>query len=96
MLQQGALDDQDVEVDVPLRDRSSNDLSSMQSGSNPSLAQFKEILGASKKNKTERKKLSIAEARPILEEVELNNLLDTIDLRKEAITAVEESGYATV
>jgi len=45
-----------------------------------------------KKPQTERKKMPISEARDVILEVELEKLLENVDLRKEAVAAVQESG----
>jgi ATP-dependent HslUV protease ATP-binding subunit HslU len=50
----------------------------------------------SRKSSTERKKLTVAEARDALLEVELDALLETVDIKKEAIIAVEESGIVFI
>jgi ATP-dependent HslUV protease ATP-binding subunit HslU len=113
MLQQGMLDDQEIEVDVP-----KGGLDKQGSGGGPTIvtsssdhdhsqvtAAVTEIWarmsgasggGSSKKHATERKRLTIAVARELLEQVELEKLLETVDLKKEAVTAVEESGIVFI
>ena len=46
---------------------------------------------ASSKGRSERKRLAIRDARPIIEEQELEKLLENIDVNREAVQAVEES-----
>lgn len=98
MLKQGILDDQDVEVDVPSGDRN-NDMGF--DGSNPNLVAMSDLWqrmssGQGKKQTMERKKLKISEARKVILDVELEKLLENVDLKKEAITAVEESGIVFI
>lgn len=45
---------------------------------------------------SERKKMSIAEARGVILEVELERMLETVDLKREAIESVEESGIVFI
>jgi ATP-dependent HslUV protease ATP-binding subunit HslU len=113
MLRNGDLDDQEIEVDVPLSSTSSSagDMSgssSDASGNNPNLAALWQQMssaaaggagaggGSGKKQPMERKKLPIAEARSVILQVELDKLLETVDLKKEAITAAEESGIVFI
>jgi ATP-dependent HslUV protease ATP-binding subunit HslU len=46
--------------------------------------------------KTEKKKIPISEARPIIEDAEVDKLLENFDVNKEAIAAVEESGIVFI
>jgi ATP-dependent HslUV protease ATP-binding subunit HslU len=100
MLQQGILDDQEIEVDVPSGDKNS-DMSFGDGSSNPNLVAMSDLWqrmssGQGKKQAMERKKLPISEARKVILEVELEKLLEDIDIKKEAITAVEESGIVFI
>ena len=45
---------------------------------------------------TERKKMPISEAREVILEIELEKLLEKVDLKKEAVTAAEESGIVFI
>jgi ATP-dependent HslUV protease ATP-binding subunit HslU len=49
-----------------------------------------------KKQSTEKKKLTVAEAREVLLDGEIEKLLANVDLKKEAITAVEETGIVVL
>merc|ERR1711907_667954 len=51
---------------------------------------------ASSKGRSERKRLAIRDARPIIEEQELEKLLENIDVNREAVQAVEESGIVFI
>uniref|UniRef100_A0A7S2RAH1 AAA+ ATPase domain-containing protein n=1 Tax=Eucampia antarctica TaxID=49252 RepID=A0A7S2RAH1_9STRA len=106
MLRQGLLDEQEVEIEVP---ESSPDKSNgvFLSGdqSNPNVAAMTEFLSrmssgggaiSKKGSPTERKRLAISEARDVILEVELDRLLEKIDLKKEAVLAVEQSGIVFI
>ena len=84
LLKTGGLDDQTINVDVPAEsaDTAVTELWSKLSS--------KATMPTN--NKTERKKLKIPEARTVLIEMELNKLLNTVDIKKEAIHAVENTG----
>lgn len=99
MLKQGILDDQEIEVDVPTGDKNSD--MSFGDGNNPNLVAMSDLWqrmssGQGKKQSMERKKLPISEARKAILEVELEKLLENVDLKKEAVTAVEESGIVFI
>ena len=97
MLRQGLLDDQEIEIDVPHnRDRASSDFDN----SNPQIVAMSDLMqrlaSGGKKQQTERKKLPISEARDVIVEVELERLLENVDLKKTAVSAVEESGIVFI
>ena len=100
MLEQGLLDDQEIEVELPLGgpDRSADVVSS--DTPNPSIIMteiFQKMSGEKgKKQQTERKKMPISEARDVILEAELEKLLDNVDLKKEAVNAVQESGIVFI
>jgi len=106
MLRGGQLDDQTVDVDVPVShgDKSGGAGGEIVFGGegNPNIAAMNEVIskltaGGGPGGKrggvpTERKTLPISEAREVILDIELERLLETVDLKKEAIAAVEESG----
>merc|ERR1712038_470231 len=53
-------------------------------------------VGGKKGPPTERKKLPIKEARGVILDMELERLLENVDLKKEAIASVEESGIVFI
>ena len=61
---------------------------------NDFLGRFSQM--ASSKGRSERKRLAIRDARPIIEEQELEKLLENIDVNREAVQAVEESGIVFI
>ena len=99
MLRQGLLDDQEIEVDVPQSDKN-GDINVGGDGTNPNVVVmtdlFQRMSGQGKKANTERKKLTIAAAREVVLQIELDKMLEQIDLKKEAVTAVEESGIVFI
>ncbi len=111
LLQNGGLDDQEIEVDVPLSmDKggaggAAGGIFSLGNENNPNMAAMNDFLtkvavsgvgGGKKGPPTERKKLAIKDAREVILDIELEKLLENIDLKKEAISAVEESGIVFI
>lgn len=103
MLRQGILDDQEIEVDVPQGSADKNGEQMGGDGTNPNLVAMSDLWQkmssgqqGGKKAASQRKKLPISEAREVILEVELEKMLETVDLKKEAITAVEESGIVFI
>jgi ATP-dependent HslUV protease ATP-binding subunit HslU len=98
MFRNGMLDDHEVEVDVP---EPGGDKNVIVDNNNPNIAAMSDLLtrmttSGPKKQATERKKMPISEAKEVILEVELERLLDNVDLKKEAITAVEETGVVFI
>jgi len=105
MLRDGILDSHEVEVEVPIE---SGDKSGMfnvgGSDNNPNIVAVTDFLSrvASGRNRggapaqTERKKMTVKEARQVIIDIELERLLENIDLKKEAVAAVEESGIVFI
>ncbi|ACI65854.1 predicted protein [Phaeodactylum tricornutum CCAP 1055/1] len=102
MLRQGMLDDQEIEVEVPQGDRNPDVGAGGGDGTSPNIVAMSDLWqrmsGAQggKKTPSERKKLPISEAREVILEVELEKLLENVDMKKEAIQAVEESGIVFI
>jgi len=101
MLRKGVLDDRQIDVDLP-NDRSGGQGVIQVDTSNPN-ALLNEVLRYSQqaantrgRSNSERKRMPIREARPLIEEVELEKLMDGIDIQREAIQAVEESGIVFI
>jgi ATP-dependent HslUV protease ATP-binding subunit HslU len=96
LLRDGALDDRSIEVEI----RSSNSQDGKNMISVDNVMSVQEVLGKFQKmvNKrpSEKKKMSVREARPLIEEQELEKLMETIDVKKTAIAAVEENGIVFI
>jgi len=100
MLKDGMMEDQEVSIDVPIKPPGEVN---MQGGEGGTVAIPPQVMAmimsqgsGGKKPQTEKKKVTVAEAREILLEVEIEKLLSEVDLKKEAITAVEETGIVFI
>eukprot|EP00592_Proboscia_alata_P009951 CAMPEP_0194353824 /NCGR_PEP_ID=MMETSP0174-20130528/2052_1 /TAXON_ID=216777 /ORGANISM="Proboscia alata, Strain PI-D3" /LENGTH=511 /DNA_ID=CAMNT_0039122509 /DNA_START=118 /DNA_END=1653 /DNA_ORIENTATION=+ len=98
MLRDGLLDEQEIEVDVPVSG-GGNSGGSFQidpSGNNPDIEKkWGDVLSMFGKKggpSMVRKKMLIPEAKEVILAIEVERLLDGMDLKKEALDAVEESG----
>ena len=95
MLRDGMLDEQEIEVDVPLKNDHGGEGGSISfgDGGNTGYVSMKisvdEPGGGGGKRPTKKQKLPITEAREVLMDEEIEKLLATFDLKKEAIAAVE-------
>merc|ERR1719416_387959 len=103
MLRDGILDSHEVEVEVPIESDKSAMFSVGGSDNNPNVVAVTDFLSrvASGRNnrggaQTERKKMTVKEARQVIIDIELERLLENIDLKKEAVHAVEESGIVFI
>lgn len=112
MLQEGLLENQELEVDVPenLGGAAGKDgdgtVLAFGGDSNSMNVQamtdlMKKLGGAGARGgrggpPTERKKMPISEAREVILEIELEKLLEKVDLKKEAVTAAEETGIVFI
>ena len=112
MLQEGLLENQELEVDVPenLGGAAGKDgdgtVLAFGGDSNSMNVQamtdlMKKLGGAGGRGgrggpPTERKKMPISEAREVILEIELEKLLEKVDLKKEAVTAAEETGIVFI
>merc|ERR1711865_533635 len=100
MLRKGVLDDRQIDVDVPHAQPPQQPNAGVIQLDQSSPVSINDFLGRfnqmSKGGKSERKRLAIREARPIIEEQELEKLLENVDVNKEAITAAEESGIVFI
>ena len=101
-LEQGALEGIEIEIEVPIKDPSS-DSSNNDSPSNSKQAQqdaFRAIaLSITQRlsgKRTEVRKLTISEARPLLEEAHMDTLFRPEDLVKDALKAVAEDGIVFI
>mmetsp|Transcript_1816 Transcript_1816/g.2225 ORF Transcript_1816/g.2225 Transcript_1816/m.2225 type:complete len:618 (+) Transcript_1816:99-1952(+) len=107
LLKSGGLDDQEIEIDVPIQSDKGGGAGGIftlgNDANNPNMAAMTDFLskvaggaGGKKGPPTERKKIAIREARDVILEMELDRLLENIDLKKEAIASVEESGIVFI
>lgn len=103
LLESGGLDEQEIDVDVPISKDNSPSILAMGSGdgNNPNMAAMNDLIskmagGGKGKTPTERKKMTIAEAKEVILDIELERMMENIDLKKEAIHAVEQSGIVFI
>lgn len=97
LLRGGMMDDRTIEIDIPHKTDSKGNAPVDMSNPNNIQDFFSKIAksqGGMKKS--ERRKLTISEAKPHLEEVEVEKLLENYDVTREAIRAVEESGIVFI
>ncbi len=100
LLESGGLDEQEIEVDVPIATDKNAGVFMAGDGSanNPNVAAMNDFLskvaggGGKKAPPTERKKMTVLEAKDVILDIEIENMLENFDLKKEAITSVEQKG----
>jgi len=104
LLESGGLDEQEIEVDVPIGSGDKNAgifaMGNDGAGNNPNIAAMNDFLskvagggaGGKKSPPTERKKMTVEEAKEVILEIEIENMLENVDMKKEAILAVEQKG----
>lgn len=104
LLKEGALDDRTVEIDVPPKalsgDKNGGITLDLQTGSIASelfrmVNKNPQVFGG-RGTKAERRTMTLAEARPIIEDNEIEKLLEDYDIPKKAIASVEESGIVFI
>jgi ATP-dependent HslUV protease ATP-binding subunit HslU len=112
MLQEGLLENQELEVDVPEnlggpggKDGDGTVLAFGGDSNNMNVQAMTDLMkklggmggrGGRGGPPTERKKMPISEAREVILEIELEKLLEKVDLKKEAVTAAEETGIVFI
>lgn len=112
MLQEGLLENQELEVDVPENlggaGGKDGDGTVLAFGGDSNSMNVQAMTDLMKKlggmggrggrggPPTERKKMPISEAREVILEIELEKLLEKVDLKKEAVTAAEETGIVFI
>lgn len=100
MLRDGDLDENEIEVMLPVGgDKTNPAIHFDATGANPDLEKkLGEVLGVFGKRTpaTERKKVTILEAKEAILNLELDRLLEGIDLKKMALASVEESGIVFI
>lgn len=98
LLKSGQLESRTIEIDVPIKQVQSGSTPGL-SGADKSASSYMDDLSRLAKagaKKTERKKLTVTDARPILEESQTDVLLEGFDVTREAIKSVEESGIVFI
>jgi len=97
LLRKGELDDVEVDMEVPVK-QSGNEKgigsTIFDFSNNPDFARV--LAGGKPKKGPNKKKMKIGQARPILEDLEAEKMLEDMDITKEAISSVEESGIVFI
>jgi ATP-dependent HslUV protease ATP-binding subunit HslU len=105
LLREGTLDDRTIEIEVPSKPNADKSAagagaSFTYDGNNPGFIAdqiFKLAKSGSGAGKRpEKRKMTIAEAKPIIEDLEAERLLEDCDIPKEAIASVEENGIVFI
>ena len=91
-LSEGEMEENRIDVMISPRAATSDKPTIAVDNSNPGFEIFK-LTKEGKGKKGEKKKMTVAEARPIIEENETERLMDEHDVLKEAIASVEVSTY---
>jgi ATP-dependent HslUV protease ATP-binding subunit HslU len=87
-LAEGEMEDNKIDVMVSPRN-TATDKAAISVDSTPGFEVFKLAREGKAGKKGEKKKMTVAEARPIIEENEIERMMDEHDIPKEAIAAVE-------
>jgi ATP-dependent HslUV protease ATP-binding subunit HslU len=102
LLRENALEERIVEIEVPPKSPGDKggaiqlDISNASNFVASELFKFAKMGAGTGKSKSDRKKMTVAEARPIIEDIEIEKVLEEYDVVKEAIAAVEESGIVFI
>ena len=112
LLREGTLDDRTIEIEVPPKSGSGSGNTAAagaggpgtsftyDSNTNPGFIAdqiFKLAKsGGAGGRRPEKRKMTIAEAMPLIEDMEAERLLDDTDINKEAIASVEENGIVFI
>lgn len=92
MFREGQLDLQEVEVEVPKPPNDNFD----NLGGNPSAVDAMKKFVSMSRHSTEKRRMTVAEAKVVLEDAEVEKLVEQHDVMKEAIHAVEQSGVVVI
>lgn len=106
LLREGLLDDREVVVDVPVKERAAGgpdmEVSVAGMGGPGATIDIGELMarlsggGRGGKTATTTRTLKVKDARGALEEAELDRKLSTLDLRREAVTLAEQNGIVFI
>jgi ATP-dependent HslUV protease ATP-binding subunit HslU len=86
-LRNGDLDTKEIDVEISPPEKPD---------ANSAAAQMMSMLGNSGSRTAEKRRMTIKEARPLVEEQELSKLIDQADVTREAIKAVENNGIVFI
>jgi ATP-dependent HslUV protease ATP-binding subunit HslU len=97
LLKTGQIEHRVIEIDVPAG--KPNEKSNNGFGDNPAIVLLGDMMkgsGRGNGKKSDRRKMKICDARPILMDAEVEKVVESRDVEKEAIAAVEESGIVFI
>lgn len=97
LLRDGSLDSRRIDVEVPIPSPKNSGMEGFDVNIIAPAAQdlLKRVSNLSKQG-SEKKNMTVSDAREVLEELESDKLVEQVDIQKEAIKAVEESGIIVV
>lgn len=87
LLKQGMLDERSVELEVP--DRRQGNEGGQQGLNEQVVIKLDKMMGG---QRTQKRRMTISQARPLIEEMEVEKLVSPESVTREAITAVEQDG----
>mmetsp|Transcript_7100 Transcript_7100/g.11900 ORF Transcript_7100/g.11900 Transcript_7100/m.11900 type:complete len:487 (+) Transcript_7100:100-1560(+) len=97
LLRDGSLDSRRVDVEVPIPSPKNTGMEGFDVNIiAPAAADLMKRVSSMSKQGMEKKNMLVSEAREVLEELESEKLIEQVDIQKEAIKAVEESGIIVV
>lgn len=99
LLEAGQLEDQEVTIEVPVKAPSPPNIMGDRGGAGGGgvdIGDFMKGLRNFGEPKMQTKRLKISEARPILENMEMDRLLEAIDINDEAIKLTQENGIVFI
>ncbi len=96
----GELDERRIDVDIPVDRGGIGSAGAIQLDASHAAMNVSELLGRmsklSGKSPTEKRNMTIKEASPLIEDMELEKLVDITDINKTAIQLVEECGIVFI
>lgn len=99
VLRSGALDSMEIQLDIPLNNSNNNTSNDSTTNTIAQVIQFTSTSNSStnKSSKsTSNKKYTIREARQLMEDMELDNIINNDDIMKLAISSVENDGIVFI
>ncbi len=98
LLEEGNLEGQSITVEVPVKPPSAPSVAGGPDGRGGAidLGEFMKGLRGDGQSKTQTKRMTVGEARPILQNIEMERLIEQMDITAEAIKLAEESGIVFI
>lgn len=96
LLLEGALDDRNVEVEIPQKPSDKSSGNGNSADLHPTVEILKLMTKGGGRSKGERRTMPVRDARPIVEEIEIEKKLEGYDITRQAIASVEQSGIVFI